>query len=274
MPRRIRIYNLSAIFLAALISPSLAGADTGQCSARSGDSSVALLELYTSEGCSSCPPADVWLSRLQQNGLGHDTVVPLSLHVDYWNWLGWKDRFSQAKFSQRQRRLAGTNGSGTVYTPQFILNGKDFRPGGSWEHTKGQIAGINRMVPRADIQLKISYLYSRQIQISGSAHLTKRGAWPRAKAYIALFENNLVTKVMAGENTRRTLHHDYVVRELIGPLDFDDKGVLVLRQQVNLGQSWQRKHLGVAVFIQNRSNDTLQALALQFCRNMVVETRE
>src|SRR5688572_7976417 len=76
------------------------------CQASSGGTSVALLELYTSEGCDSCPPADRWVAALRKNGLGPDRVVPLALHVDYWNHLGWTDRFARAAFTERQRELA------------------------------------------------------------------------------------------------------------------------------------------------------------------------
>src|SRR3569832_1871687 len=96
-------------------------ADAATCNAVSGASRNSLLELYTSEGCSSCPPADRWLSHLPDDA----GVVPLAFHVDYWDRLGWRDPFAQAAFSQRQR--ARNNGTGWVYTPQVMLDGKDYR---------------------------------------------------------------------------------------------------------------------------------------------------
>ena len=96
-----------------------------QCTARSSAATTALVELYTSEGCSSCPPADDWLFSLGQSGLVPDRVVPLALHVDYWNDLGWEDSYSQKTFTDRQHRLADLNRMRSVFTPQFVLNGRN-----------------------------------------------------------------------------------------------------------------------------------------------------
>ena len=115
---------LSASVLFFLSFPALAGT---QCAASSGAMRAALLELYTSEGCSSCPPADQWLSNLPTQNLDALAVVPLAFHVDYWDKLGWVDPFAQAAFTQRQRERNGR--LGWVYTPQFMLNGEDYRPG-------------------------------------------------------------------------------------------------------------------------------------------------
>src|SRR4051794_37762643 len=90
------------IFLALFIAMVLTPAESAQCSARSGPQTVALVELYTSEGCDSCPPADRWLSGLGRRGLAPDRVVPLSLHVDYWDYIGWKDPYAKREFSSRQ----------------------------------------------------------------------------------------------------------------------------------------------------------------------------
>src|SRR5438270_8352522 len=106
-----------AVFAAMLLlGPAHAMAD---CTARSPDHSVALLELYTSEGCDSCPPADRWLSRFDQTSVA-DRVVPLALHVDYWDRLGWKDRFASPAYTERQREQTRRQGSSFVYTPQVM----------------------------------------------------------------------------------------------------------------------------------------------------------
>jgi hypothetical protein len=100
-----------------------------QCSAVSGSQTNALVELYTSEGCSSCPPADQWLTRLktQSNQLGN--IVPIALHVDYWDYIGWKDNFANPAFAKRQRDMAASGRARGVYTPQIAINGQDTR---SW----------------------------------------------------------------------------------------------------------------------------------------------
>ena len=100
------------------------------CESKSPAHTVALVELFTSEGCSSCPPADRWLQSLPQQGLGFDKLVPLSLHVGYWDYIGWKDPYAQALFTERQREYARLRQAGNVYTPQIVLNGNDFRAWG------------------------------------------------------------------------------------------------------------------------------------------------
>ena len=107
---------------------SAAPAPGAQCKARSGAGTAALVELYTSQGCSSCPPADRWLSTLGGR-FAAERVVPLSLHVDYWDYLGWKDPYAKRRFSERQRKLSVLQRMALVYTPQVVVQGRDFR---SW----------------------------------------------------------------------------------------------------------------------------------------------
>src|SRR5437867_10389795 len=118
--RSVCLWGLNALLLGTLARPGVAQ----QFSARSGPQTVTLLELYTSEGCNSCPPADVLVSSLAAKGLTLDRVVPLGLHVDYWDALGWPDRFAQAIFTQRQREIAARHRSRTVYSPQLVLHGR------------------------------------------------------------------------------------------------------------------------------------------------------
>src|SRR5258708_33064840 len=101
----------------------MAPASAAQCVARSGERTVALVELYTSEGCSSCPPADRWLSSIGRT-FPPDRVVPLALHVDYWDYIGWKDPYARREFSQRQRRLSPLQRRAVVYTPPGPVHGR------------------------------------------------------------------------------------------------------------------------------------------------------
>src|SRR5688572_5754805 len=105
---------------------SVAGAE---CSAVSAPNRVPLLELYTSEGCNSCPPTDRWVSALQGRDYAGSRVVVLAFHVDYWDRLGWPDRFAQPRFTERQRLINSRNRSRVMYTPQLVLNGRDYRRG-------------------------------------------------------------------------------------------------------------------------------------------------
>src|SRR6478672_7063889 len=105
------------------IAPATAYAD---CQAHSPEHSTALVELYTSEGCDSCPPADRWLSSLGGGGQVPRSIVPIALHVDYWDYIGWKDPYANREFSLRQRKLSQLQRLALVYTPQVVLQGHDF----------------------------------------------------------------------------------------------------------------------------------------------------
>lgn len=239
-----------------------AHAVSSSCSASSGDFTVALLELYTSEGCSSCPPADNWLATLTARGLVPERVVPLALHVDYWNDLGWEDPYSQKTFARRQYRLAGLVGARTVYTPQFILNGRDLP---RWRSkAEAAIRKINAARPRADIELKLSR-NARRIGVTADSRTKDNGS--QTETYIALYESNLVSRIPAGENQGLTLRHDFVVRRLLGPMTPNEKGVVHVTRDIELEEAWKETDMGVAAFVQDRdSGEVWQALALPLCR--------
>src|SRR5215831_2466862 len=137
---------------ACLVLAGLRSSAAQQWSARSGPQTVALLELYTSEGCNSCPPADVLMSSLAAKGLTLDRVVPLGLHVDYWDALGWPDRFAQAIFTQRQREIAARHRTRTVYTPQLVLHGRALS---TWGALDAEVQRINHTQARADLSLEV-----------------------------------------------------------------------------------------------------------------------
>src|SRR5262249_2086520 len=142
---------LGSIALAAIGSARAADA---ACSAYTGPHTTALVELYTSEGCDTCPPADHWLSSLFSRGFRSDQVVPLSLHVDYWDYIGWKDPFGKSEFSARQRKLAAMRRPVVVYTPQQVVQGQDFRRWASDDFTE-EVSRINSRAARARIALAI-----------------------------------------------------------------------------------------------------------------------
>ena len=253
----------SLIVLSCVVSPVFAA---GQCSAKSGAETAALLELYTSEGCNSCPPADRWVSSLTPSGFKANQLVPLAFHVDYWDYIGWADRFADPSYGGRQRGLARANGSGTVYTPQIFVNGKDIRLGLSNVKLTGTLKQINPGKPRADIGLQLDSLDQGVLKFSGSATLADAADRQEALLFVAVYENHLVSNVKAGENRGVKLEHDYVVRELIGPLKFDAQGKLDIKQSVTVKPDWKLKDLGVAAFVQQRDGgDTLQALQLPNC---------
>ena len=183
---------------------------------KSGTQRVALLELYTSEGCSSCPPADRWLADLGPTGLAPARVAPLALHVDYWNYIGWTDPFSQARFTERQQTYSARGGTRTVYTPQFILDGREYRGWFRGENFARRIENANAQPAPAAIALRLARVDQATLEVTGEVSVTETTARERIGVYVALYENNLVNDVRAGENRGQRLRHDYVVRRLEG----------------------------------------------------------
>ncbi|WP_353412358.1 DUF1223 domain-containing protein [Arenicella sp. 4NH20-0111] len=161
---------------------------------------VSLIELYTSEGCSSCPPADRWLSKLKaQQGLWK-SFIPVAFHVDYWNYIGWADPYASRSNSQRQRRYAVEYGENTVYTPGLRLNGKEWR---RWRKSTG--LPIDPMVLSGKLTLTFDADGSFEAIFEQSAELE------RVQLSIALLGMGLTQSVTRGENKGKTLTHDFVV---------------------------------------------------------------
>jgi len=252
----------------SLLLPGLASLPTrsmAACSLSSPAHRVALLELYTSEGCSSCPPADHWLSSLVTSGFGSDKLVPLALHVDYWNDLGWTDRFSKAGFSQRQREAVQRSRSGVIYTPQVVLDGMDLAGWGNAGRFASNVANVNKSRAAADIRLTTT-LTGTTLQLDGEVRVQESSRRDAVGAWVAVFENRLVTRVAAGENGGRTLEHDYVVRTLLGPIAISRDGITKLNLQLPLDATWNRAKLGVAVFAQDSvTGAVLQASSASNC---------
>jgi len=243
----------------------LVGEVHAACKAESGPRTAALVELYTSEGCSSCPPADRWLSGLGPKGYAPDRVVPLSLHVDYWDYIGWKDPYAKREFSQRQRKLSQLQRMALVYTPQVLLQGRDFRGWGS-SAFDAAVAKINAQSAAARIGLEIRSLTARVMQVEANAELMDPAHKDAAALYLAAYENRLVSKVAAGENRGHTLAHDYVVLEWQGPFGFGAANRIAERRELPLLPKAVAANSGVAAFVQNRRTaEVLQALMLPSC---------
>jgi hypothetical protein len=239
-------------------------ASAAACSAVSGDKTAALVELYTSEGCDSCPPADRWLSSLGERGYVPSRVVPLSLHVDYWDYIGWKDPYAKPAFSGRQRKLTQLQRLAFVYTPQVMLQGRDFR-GWRTGAFDAAVARINAEPARARIALSIEAAAPDALTVEARADLLDLGHLKDAALYLASYENRLSGAVTAGENRGHTLKHDYVVMEWLGPYDLP-AGQRAERRRVALLPKAIPANSGVVAFVQNRrSLEVLQALMLPIC---------
>jgi len=247
--------------MAMVLATSATSGLAAQCTAVSGPGTAALVELYTSEGCSSCPPADRWLSSLGTRVPGG--IVPLALHVDYWDYIGWKDRYAKGEFSSRQRKLSQLQRQALVYTPQVLLQGRDFRYWGS-PAFDAAVAAINARPAKASIGLQIAGLSAERMEVDLKAALLQPYE-KDAVLYVAAYENKLSSDVSSGENKGHQLTHDYVVLEWQGPIAL---GALPLaeRRSLPLLPKAVPAHSGVAAFVQNRRTaEVLQALMLPAC---------
>lgn len=217
-----------------------AQAAPSSCTAASTVQPPAVVELYTSEGCSSCPPADRWLSALK----GRPDVLALAFHVNYWDRLGWPDRFATAATTERQHQLQRASGAPYVYTPQVMLNGRDLR---QWRHAA--LPGL----PARGVSLVLAREGSTvQATVDSPATQPVAGYW-------AVLENGHVSRVKAGENAGETLAHDHVVT-LYRPVAAWGGGIRKLSLDLPAPGTAARR---VAFVVTDASGATpLQALAL------------
>lgn len=162
------------------------------------------LELYTSEGCSSCPPADRWYTSLKENDGVFKQFIPMAFHVDYWNYIGWEDRFSTKEYTQRQTNHVRAGNTTQNYTPQVVLNNQEWRGHlngvREWEATN-QKAGVLKAVLKDDNRLLVNFS-------PASAKYFENKQWVLNVAYLGM---GLKTDVKRGENAGRELNHDFVV---------------------------------------------------------------
>ncbi len=254
--------NWSKWIVAAALAGSSGLAVSATCTGTSPAHTVALVELFTSEGCSSCPPADAWLRKLPEAGYGTDRVVPLALHVDYWDYIGWKDGFASARYTERQKNYSAIGNARFVYTPQVVLDGRDYRGWSSAGAFERAVSAANARPARATITVSLDEKEPGVAQMRVGAELPKDADRGGVSLYVATFENGHSTSVKAGENRGATLEHDYVVRQWFGPISFDGDGRAVLDERIV-----HSARGGVAAFVQaRRTGDVLQATALAHCR--------
>ncbi|WP_418317852.1 DUF1223 domain-containing protein [Piscinibacter sakaiensis] len=192
--------RLCAPLLLAVLGASTLPASAAGCEARSGPDRSTVVELYTSEGCSSCPPADRWLSSLRSTNNGPQPLLALAFHVSYWDRLGWADRFASPVYSERQRSVVAAQGGRVVYTPQVIVNGIDWR---GWPRLpKAGAAPVDVELSRDG-----SSVTARIAGRPGGA-----GMPMQLSGYWVVLEDGHHTDVRAGENAGASLRHDHVVR--------------------------------------------------------------
>jgi hypothetical protein len=206
---------------------------------QSTDLRSALLELYTSEGCSSCPPAEAWLSRLKEApGLWTD-FVPVAFHVDYWDYLGWRDKWASRQFSDRQRDYSRLWASDSIYTPGFVLNGKEWR---SWSErsslptTRAIKTGVLKVTSEDATRWQVSFVPESPGTTSYDAHA-------------ALLISGVSSEVTAGENAGRRLNHDFAALTLVDQPLVRTNGTLEATVTVNTAQKPPEGRLAIAVWV-------------------------
>lgn len=221
-----------------------------------------VVELFTSQGCSSCPPADVVLSRLAQTH--GDKVIPLSFHVDYWNGLGWPDPFSSLQWTERQRRYTSAFGDRRIYTPQLVIHGQTHVVGSRGEAVHKAIASARPGAGTAALRLETRAIADKRPMVEVKVEATPGAALPpgtRLQVLAVVYEDGLKTRVPRGENAGRLLNHDRVVRhlEVLGELG---AGAPFERSAlINLDPGWNRARLGVVVIVQDPGTMAIHAAA-------------
>jgi hypothetical protein len=222
-----------------------------------GEKTPVIVELFTSEGCSSCPPADVLLLQLEdKQPVAGAEIIALSEHVDYWNRLGWTDPYSSALFSQRQSEYSKAFGLDDIYTPQMVVDGTTQLVG---NNPKKALEVITKAVntPKA----KVTIVGSVKTQAKETAvtisveNLPQMRAGDHAEVMIAVTESNLNSSVLRGENSGRKLAHTAVVRKLksIGKMDSSNHHFSAT-QSVAMEKGWKPGNIKVVAFVQERGS--------------------
>ena len=229
------------------------------------DGAPVVLELFTSEGCSSCPPADALISEI---GSSTKSVLPLAYHVDYWNHLGWADPFSSRQWSERQSDYARAMNLDGEYTPQMVI-------GGGWQCGGSDAGSIERAVAaarsasplgRTSIQTSLTSAGSRKLRVKVSAQMLSTATSGSQVVMLAVYENGLVSKIGAGENGGREITYDYTVRRLLPVFELDSgKGASASKElNIELDDSWSLNHLGVAAFIQDPTSLRIEGASSEY----------
>ncbi|HKG15451.1 MAG TPA: DUF1223 domain-containing protein [Pyrinomonadaceae bacterium] len=215
-----------------------------------------VVELFTSEGCSSCPPADALLARMdEKQPVEGAEVIALAQHVDYWNYLGWSDPYSSHELSERQGAYARAFGRDGVYTPQMVVDGRAEFPGGSSDRAFEAIAKAARepkaevLLTRADARTKTDAPVRLSLRVEKLPKLSDGDA---AEVMLAITEGELSSDVSRGENSGRKLKHVGVVRSLakLGELS---AGAFSTETSVTPDKAWRRENLRAVVFLQERA---------------------
>ena len=253
-----RIATLACAFV--LAAPSAQAESTGP-------PALVVLELFTSQGCSSCPAAEELLSRIGLDPGTRELVAPLAFHVDYWDELGWRDPFSDRAWSFRQMQYQhALKVAGGAYTPQLVVNGQAELNGTHARRVLSELEAAQQQDVVASVELAARLCEGARrpaLAVDVKATLLGEVAAGKLELKLAVFENGVVTAVRRGENGGRTLRNDFVVRRLETAFSLQPtKGARGERQlTLKLDRDWQLQNLGVAAFLQDSSSLRILAAA-------------
>ncbi len=225
-----------------------------------------LVELFTSEGCSSCPPADALLARLDHEAhLGNAEIIALEEHVDYWDQLGWRDPYSSAQWTERQQEYAAAFHNDGVYTPQMVVDGRAEFVGSSQSRAKSAIEEAAREL-KAEISLKPTIGADGRVRIAIAVKMLPAAESRESQVWLAVTENGLHSNVLHGENAGEDLHHAAVVRSLrkVGAAVPNRESAFASDQEVRLDSGWKKENLRVVAFVQDpKSRQILGAASVR-----------
>lgn len=216
-------------------------------------------ELYTSEGCSSCPPADRWLTSQLATSERTEKILALSFHVDYWNYIGWQDPYSSKQFTARQYAHKSRGNVSQIYTPQYVFSNREVRRWGQTDLITQQLAAMKQDKAPISLHMSLERKQANQVEIKVKADwLDER--YKTGRMFIALYEDKLSQQVKAGENRGELLRHDRVVRHLSQAVAVSSAdSVRVFTQTIP--DDWNQANVGIGVIVENsESNTVLQAL--------------
>ena len=223
-----------------------------------------IVELFTSEGCSSCPPADLLLSRLEKaQPVAGARIIALEEHVDYWNQLGWVDPFSAPRYRSRQNDYGVVLHLENIYTPEMVVNGQAEFVGNDGNRAL-QAIGAARQTTLVDLQHTPNAsdpdLVDLAVQVTNSDVKKSRSS----DVYLAVTESEIESQVLRGENAGRRLRHAPVVRSfgVIGRIDPHGSNVGQITNTLRLPHEWRRENLRAVVFVQERSSMRITGAAI------------
>jgi hypothetical protein len=251
----VSIFALAAAAGAALFNSGTAAGNNAKAVA---NAAPVVVELFTSEGCSSCPPADALLVKLtERERLEKEQIIALEEHVDYWDQLGWRDPFSSVEWTRRQESYAAAFGNGSVYTPQMIVDGlTEFVGSREWEARRA----IQEMAGKAKTDVRVTLAETGKDGAQFTVHVGKLigvTGDDLAEVLIAITETGLHSAVTRGENAGEDLHHAAVVRTLrrIGVANAKDPETAFTGEaSASFDPSWKRDNLRAVVFVQGKKS--------------------